>query len=212
MAKVDRIFTFLMQWEAGLRPEFFDLPFEDQFEQAKKTGFANDPADPGGATMVGVTIGTFNEYCRRRKLSKPTVEDLKALTFAQWTDIIKMMYWDRWKADRIKDQAIANVLFDWVWASGVHGIRRPQMLVGVVPDGIVGPKTIDAVNHCDPKVLFNAIIDSRVDFINDTCHSSRVKYEKKVGRPATEKELLKYTKMRFKKGWLNRINAIANIK
>ena len=31
-------------------------------------------------------------------------------------------------------------------------------------------------------------------------------YERKIGREATERELLKYTKKRFLKGWLNRLN------
>jgi lysozyme family protein len=36
---------------------------EDAFSRAKKTGFANDPNDRGGATMVGVTISTYRQYC-----------------------------------------------------------------------------------------------------------------------------------------------------
>ena len=63
MAKIDKIFTFLMKHEAGLPASYFDKPLEEQFERAKKTGFANDPADSGGATMVGVTLATFQEYC-----------------------------------------------------------------------------------------------------------------------------------------------------
>ena len=51
------------------------------------------------------------------------------------------MYWDRWKADEIKSQSIADILVDWIWASEMHGIKIPHDLVGVIPDGIVGPKT-----------------------------------------------------------------------
>lgn len=211
MAKIEKIFTFLMKHEAGLPASFFGKSFEDQFARAKKTGFANDPADAGGATMVGVTLATFTEYCRRRKLGHPTVADLKGITFRQWSEIVKMMYWDRWKADQIKDQAVANILFDWVWGSGSHGIKRPQMLLGVVADGIVGPKTIEAVNKSDPVILYRAILDARIDFINDICHSSVVRYEKRIGRKATQSEIMRHTNMRFKNGWLRRINDIANI-
>ena len=29
-------------------------------------GYANDPDDPGGHTMQGVTLATYEHYCRRR--------------------------------------------------------------------------------------------------------------------------------------------------
>ena len=48
------------------------------------------------------------------------------------------MYWDRWKADEIKSQSIADILVDWIWASEMHGIKIPHDLVGVIPDGIAG--------------------------------------------------------------------------
>ena len=73
------------------------------------------------------------------------------------------MYWDRWKADEIKSQSIADILVDWVWASEVHGIKIPHDLVGVIPDGIVGPKTLAAVNSRNPRELFDQIkISSRI--------------------------------------------------
>lgn len=37
----------------------------------------NDPADLGGATNKGVTIGTYKEYHKKKGLPEPTVEDLK---------------------------------------------------------------------------------------------------------------------------------------
>ena len=43
------------------------------------------------------------------------------------------MYWDRWKADEIKSQSIADILVDWIWANEMHGIKIPHDLVGVIP-------------------------------------------------------------------------------
>lgn len=212
MAKFEVLIPHLLQYEAGLDPKHFGKPFEEMFAIAKKTGYSNDPVDPGGATMCGVTLQTFTEYCRRQKIGKPGVAELKAITFNQWREILKMMYWNRWKADQINDQSVANMLVDWTFNSGVHGIKRPQTLLGVAVDGVVGPKTLAAVNGSDPAVLFKAIKNSRIDFINNIVFTSVVNYEKKIGRKATQKELLKYTKMRFKTGWLNRINAVEKIK
>lgn len=168
MANSSKLVPFILQWEGG---------------------FVNDPLDLGGATNKGITIGTFTEYKRRKGLKAPTVQDLKNISDEDWHEVFKGLYWDRWKADEIKSQAVANILVDWVWASGSHGIRRPQRLLGVTADGVVGSKTIAALNAKDPAELFKMIKADRIKFIDEICEK----------RPANN---------RFKKGWLNRINAI----
>lgn len=168
MADVRKLAPFILKWEGS---------------------FIDDPDDLGGATNMGVTIGTYEAYCRKKGYSKPTVERLKNLTKEEWTEILKTMYWDRWKADEIKSQSVADILVDWVWASGAHGIKIPQRLLGVKVDGIVGPKTIAAVNAKNPRELFDMIKIARFDFIEDICHQ----------RPTNNK---------FKRGWMNRINDI----
>lgn len=152
-------------------------------------GFVDDPDDLGGATNRGVTIGTYATYCKKKGYPAPTVERLKNLSEKDWAEILKTMYWDRWKADDIKSQSVANILVDWVWASGVNGIKIPQQVLGVTVDGIVGVKTLAALNARNPKELFEEIKKARVQFIEDICRK----------RPANNK---------FKKGWLNRINSL----
>lgn len=161
------------------------VPFILKFEG----GFVNDPDDLGGATNKGITIGTFGEYRKRKGLPPPTVQDIKSLSDKDWYEIFKTMYWDRWKADEIKSQSVADILVDWVWASGVHGIKRPQRILGVSADGIVGSKTIAALNAADPKKLFSAIKADRAKFIDEICKA----------RPKNEK---------YRRGWMNRLNAI----
>lgn len=139
--------------------------------------------------MVGVTMATYEEYCRRKGYPKPTTGRLMDLSYNDWKSILKMLYWDRWNADEIRSQSIAEIVCDFVWASGVHGIKVPQDLVGVIPDGIVGPKTLAAVNSRNPRELFDQIKIARFDFIEDICRK----------RPANNK---------FKRGWMNRINDI----
>ena len=166
MADVNRLAPFILKWEGG---------------------FVNDKDDLGGATNMGVTIGTYEAYCRKKGYPRPTVERLKNLSKEQWTEILKTMYWNRWQADGIVSQSVANICVDWVWASGVHGIKRAQKILGVNPDGIVGPVTLTALNSRSPLPLFGEIKNERIKFIDEICAS----------RPANNK---------FKKGWLNRIN------
>lgn len=167
MADVNKLRPFILKWEGG---------------------FVNDPDDLGGATNKGITFATYCQYRRKKGITEPaTIDDLKNLSDSEWTEILKTMYWDRWQADRINNQSVANILVDWVWASGIHGIKRPQKLLGVQVDGIVGEKTINALNACDPMEIYFAIKNDRIRFIDEICKA----------RPANEK---------FRKGWLNRIN------
>lgn len=193
MANCDKLLPFILKWEGG---------------------FANDPADSGGATNMGVTIGTWRQ-CGYDKDGDGDIDvhDLKQISRQDVRDRVFIPhYWNRWKADNIQSQKVANILVDWVWGSGAHGIKIPQRILGVKVDGIVGNKTISAVNFADPDELFDALFKARVNFLNDIVSKSVAAYERKIGRRATEQEKLKHTKKRFLKGWLNRLNDIKNLK
>lgn len=193
MAKVDILLPFILKWEGG---------------------FVNDPTDKGGATNKGVTIGTWRQVGYDKDGDGDIdVDDLKLLTVEDVRDrVLKPHYWDRWKADQIEDQRVANILVDWVWASGSHGIKIPQRILGVVVDNQVGPNTLLAVNRrYNPNVLFDMLYNARVDFIEGIVNRSVEAYEEKIGRQATEKELLKNTQKRFRNGWLNRIESLKKL-
>ena len=167
MADVKKLAPFILKWEGG---------------------FVNDPDDLGGATNMGVTMATYKVYCKRKGRPEPAIDDLKHLSNDEWIDILKSLYWDKWKADQIKSQSVANILVDWVWASGNYGIKIPQELLGVTADGIVGKNTLAAVNNYPSQhELFDKIRQARLDHIDRICKS----------RPVNEK---------YRRGWCNRIN------
>jgi lysozyme family protein len=138
--------------------------------------------------MCGVTFSTYATYCN--KVGKTAKESgLKALKYAEWYDILHTLFWKRWKADSIENQALANILVDWVWASGITGIKRPQRILGVTADGIVGPKTIAAVNAADPTELFNKLKADRF-----------VHFKEIVAKTPSQQQ--------FYDGWVKRVNRI----
>ena len=133
-------------------------------------------------TMKGVTLATYRKYFGKDKNCK----DLKEITDSEWEHIFKKGFWDRWKADEIENQSIANLLVDWCWASGVYGIKLPQRVLGVKDDGIVGPKTLKAINdYPNKKELFDKLWNRRKKHFQD---------------------IAKNGKEKFLKGWLNRLN------
>ena len=200
MAKIEELIPFILYYETGgaksckqivpgiqvYNPSLVSL--ERQFNECRKHGLSNDPDDRGGLTMCGITFATYAYYCNRKKI-KATEAGLRNMIYKVWYDVLKTLYWDRWKADSIKDQSIANLLVDWVWASGVTGIKRPQRLLGVSADGIVGPKTLEAVNALEPRELFHRLHSDRLKHFDEICQRC----------PSQKK---------FLKGWRRRVNAI----
>lgn len=165
MADYRKLKPFILRWEGG---------------------YINDQADLGKQTNKGVTLSTYRSVFGKNK----TVSDLKKITDEQWEFIFKKFYWDKWKADNINDQNVANILVDWLWCSGSYGIKIPQRVLGVSADGIVGSKTIAAINARYGRELFDTIKQERKGFIDRICQT----------RPQNRK---------FKNGWLNRINSLA---
>lgn len=150
-------------------------------------GWSDDPTDKGGATMRGITLYTYRAYCKNNRLPAPTKDDLKNISQDKWDAIFKNMFWDKWKADRIENQSVANILVDWFWNSGIYGIKIPQRLLGLKEDGIVGPITLNLINMLPSKELFTDIKAERIKFVENI-----VKNNPYQGR--------------FLNGWKNRIN------
>lgn len=164
MACAELLVPFILQWEGG---------------------FSDHPADRGGATNRGITLATFRQFYG----SGRTVHDLRAMTDEQWMHIFRTGYWERWQADRIASQSLANILVDWVWASGTRGITRPQKILGVEPDGIVGEKTLAALAAREPEGLFRRL------------HAARIAFVENIVRNDPSQKV-------FLQGWKNRINAL----
>lgn len=166
----------------------------------------NDPADSGGATNKGVTIATYKAYRKAHGMKPPTVADLKKITDAEVLAILKEFFWDKMRADEINNQSIAELCVQGIWGSGTSYIKVMQGVIGVKQDGSVGPVTLAAINSANQETLFKRLWERRKKFFEDIVANSVSAYERKIGRKATERELLKYTKKRFLRGWLNRLN------
>lgn len=154
-------------------------------------GFVNDKDDAGGATNKGVTLATWRKVGYDKDGDGDIdVHDLKHITDTEAVEaVLHPHYWNRWKADQIESQSVANILVDWVWGSGKHGIVIPQRILGVKQDGIVGPKTLAALNATNHNEFFYAVKAERELFLHRIVEA----------RPSQKK---------FLKGWLRRLHSI----
>ena len=166
MADMNKLIPFIFKWEGG---------------------WSNHKNDKGGATNMGVTIATWKRHgYDKNRDGVIDVKDLKLITKEDAVRILRI-YWNKWKADQINNKSIANILVDWVWGSGANGIKIPQRILGVKQDGIVGPKTIEAINKYEQKTLFDKIHKAREQYFRDICRRDSTQYV-------------------FLNGWLNRLN------
>lgn len=148
-------------------------------------GISNRASDRGGFTVDGVTLTTFRQFYGQDK----TEDDLRNITPPQWRHIMKTGYWDVCKADRIEDQKIAELIVDWCVNSGISRIRNVQTILGVCPDGCVGPVTLAAINEGDSAELYRRIMAARKGW-----------FEKTVRNDPRQRENLE--------GWMNRLKRL----
>ena len=116
---------------------------------SREGGFVNDPADPGGATNHGVTIGTLRRLgIDVNRDTRIDVADVKALSQKQAVEIYLKHYYEGPGIAALPEALQASV-FDMYVNAGGNAVKILQRLLTDMgfpcdPDGAVGPQTIRA--------------------------------------------------------------------
>ena len=144
-------------------------------------GYVNHPSDPGGRTNLGVTQRVWEEWT-----GKPATEaDMRGLTIEMVTPLYKKRFWDAVRGDDLPS-GVDLCVFDCAVNAGVgRASRFLQQAVGVVADGAIGPKTLEAVT----KMAADEIVERFCDL--------REAHYKSLSTFAT-----------FGKGWMRRLDGI----
>ena len=120
-------------------------------------GFVDNPADPGGATMYGVT-----ERVARKYGYTGAMQDLPLDTAKQ---IAKQEYWDPYQCDALMP-LVSMQVFDAAYNGG-DVVRWLQQASGAVVDGVMGPKTITAVNLTPAHMLVMRFLSYRLQYLTN---------------------------------------------
>lgn len=176
MAEMNNVVDFFMKWEGGLSRDG-----RDRASRYPCPMLFNGYKD--WHTNKGITYQTWVHYFghdQKHRFLTMSIEDVK--------DIFRRGYWDKVKGDEIESDAIAATLVSWAWGSGSKtAIKLMQGVVGTKRDGIIGKKTLKAINDSDEKELFDLCLERREKFFRDICKA----------RP---------TNNAFLRGWLRRLN------
>ncbi len=111
------------------------MNFDQAFNQliAHEGGYVDDRRDAGGETKYGISKAAYPG------------EDIRAMTLERAKAIYARDYWGPAGCDALPDAAKLQV-FDMAVNSGVKtAIKTLQRAVGSVPDGVLGPHTLQAI-------------------------------------------------------------------
>jgi len=163
----------------------FDASFDKVMQS--EGGYVNDPADRGGETNLGVTIGAWGAYLGRA--IQPG--EMKALTKEQVKPFYKQMYWDKVKGDDLP-KGVDYAVFDFAVNAGVgRATKFLQRAVGAVDDGVIGTGTLALVAKAAVKTLLDNFSKQKEDFYRGLAEKN----------PSQQK---------FLKGWLARLVHVNN--
>jgi lysozyme family protein len=124
-------------------------------------GYVNHPSDPGGMTNLGVTKRVWEEFVGHE------VDEaaMRALTPDMVKPLYKKNYWDKIKGDQLP-AGIDYAAYDLAVNSGTgRAAKYLQRIAGVPDDGVIGPKSLEAILVCNPEETVDAICEMRLEFL-----------------------------------------------
>jgi lysozyme family protein len=164
----------------------FDTVFSNMLQLEGR--YANRPLEE---VNMGVTQDSWDAYAKEKNIPKSSVKDLKVSAVKSF---LKEKYWDTPGISGLHEE-VAPFVYDYAVNSGQeNSIRTIQGIVGSKADGIIGPKTIAAVNAYVEKhgadVLKNEFKNARVEHYTELAQGDPKKYGS------------------FYEGWLNRLERL----
>lgn len=187
MADSRHLIPFIFRHENYITDTDMYLPYEQLFAKAKAKGLVILNGDKGGPTLCGITMATYNEYCKKFGKPQVNVETFMQMSAKDWLAVFDNLFWKKCNGDAIENQAVADMVVDWSWTSGNYARKRVQKVVGVFQDGIIGSKTIAALNKAAKGYRFL-----------DRLAGERIAYYVGIG----DREP---SQMKFVGGWINRV-------
>jgi len=137
---------------------------------AHEGGYVNDLDDPGGETYKGVARkihskwdGWQNIDMLKRQAGFPANLDRDPELQAAVENFYLVNFWDKMNGDQIENQEVASSIFDFGVNGGVGtSSALAQLVVGVKPDGVIGPDSINAINSFDPEHFLAAFTVAKI--------------------------------------------------
>jgi len=141
------------------------------------------PGDRGGMTYAGIARNPNPQWpgwalVDRKEFGGPLTSMVR--------EFYRQHFWNVVRGDEIANQAIAETIFNFAVNTGPGvAIKLAQVIVGAVPDGGIGPKTVELLNQCTPQNFVASYALAKIGRYAAICNKDR-------------------TQSKFLLGWINR--------
>lgn len=152
-------------------------------------GYTDHPSDPGGATNLGISLRFAQDIALDLDDDGDTdASDIRLMDISKATELYRKHFWDACSCDNLP-HGIDLLVFDIAVNQGVGSSKRLlQSQLEVTVDGVVGPKTLEAVRAAHPLSLLLNLTAKRI-----------LRYERTANFET------------FGEGWINRSLHIYNV-
>jgi lysozyme family protein len=136
--------------------------FRDCLELVLKSegGYIDHPKDPGGRTNLGVTQRVWEEW-----VGHPVTEkDMRELTPEKVAPMYEMRYWRTSYCEKLPRGLDLLVFSMAVNAGAGRSVKLLQDAIGVLPDGVIGPRTMAKINEANVETLIDKFSEARTAF------------------------------------------------
>lgn len=141
----------------------------------------NTVNDRGGQTYAGISRKNWpnwNGWVYVDRKETPPTQLVR--------DFYKENFWDVVKGDELNDQNMAESIFSFAVNTGTKvAVKLAQIVVGTAPDGVVGYKTVYALNTMSPHIFMPSYTVAKIARYRDIVKKDR-------------------TQSKFLLGWINR--------
>lgn len=123
-------------------------------------GFVNHLSDPGGMTNLGVTKRVWEEYTGHEVDEKI----MRGLTPEKVAPLYEQRYW-RPTYCEVLPRGLDLLIFSMgINAGAGRSIKLLQSCLGCVPDGVIGPRTMELVKSLDVTDLIKRFSEARRNY------------------------------------------------
>lgn len=159
----------------------FESAFSKMMRNEGGYVLTNIPNDRGGMTYAGISRRAWPKWPGWLDIDRgqtPLTSDVRAF--------YKTNFWDKINGDFIDNDKIAESIFNFGVNTGTRvAAKLAQIVVGVEPDGDIGPKTLEELNKIPDAMFIPAYTLAKIARYRDIVKRDR-------------------TQLKFLLGWLNR--------
>jgi lysozyme family protein len=128
------------------------------------------PGDRGGQTYAGIARKPNPDWAGWQFIDRKDFGSATPLV----REFYKLNFWDRVRGDELTNQAIAETIFNFGVNTGTGvAIKLAQLIVGITPDGSIGPKTIERLNICTAEKFLPAYALAKIQRYVNICMKDR---------------------------------------